>query len=123
MSNEKFKKGELVEVRDTCEGDWQKVDNTDKGKKYDEGKLRWDLLPIEEIEKVVEVITFGAEKYGENDWQKVDNFKNKYYAALMRHIVAWREGDKIDKESKKEHLAHAAACILFLMWGDENNGK
>lgn len=31
-----------------------------EGLKYDNGKLRWDLLPLDQVEKIVEVYTFGA---------------------------------------------------------------
>jgi hypothetical protein len=90
------------------------------GMKYDNGKLRWDLLPIEEVEKVVDILTFGAQKYADNNWQNVDNANERYYAALMRHLTAWRKGEKIDPESGREHLAHVACNIVFLMWLDNN---
>ena len=31
-----------------------------------EDKLRWDLLPIEEIEELVDILTKGAKKYADN---------------------------------------------------------
>lgn len=39
-----------------------------EGRKNDriDGKPRWELLPIEVMEEVVKVYTFGAEKYGVN---------------------------------------------------------
>lgn len=42
----------------------------EKGMKNDrrDHKLRWDLLPLSEIEDVVAVYTAGAEKYGSNRW-------------------------------------------------------
>ena len=92
------------------------------GRKDDKGKLRWDLLPVEQVEKIVEILTFGAEKYGANNWKKVDHFRDRYYSALMRHLASWRKGEKYDKESEKEHLAHAMTCLIFLIWGDENIG-
>ena len=36
--------------------------NPDEGRKNDSDKLRWDLLPIDVIEQVVNVLTFGAKK-------------------------------------------------------------
>ncbi len=41
--------------------------------KNDLGKLRWDLLPMEQVEKVVEVLTKGAEKYTANNWQNLED--------------------------------------------------
>lgn len=84
------------------------------GKKYDDGKLMWDLLPWDAVEKVVEILTYGAKKYTPNNWQNVK--ANRYYAALMRHIVAELKGEDCDEESGLLHLSHAACNILFLLW-------
>lgn len=88
-------------------------------KKFDNEKLRWDLLDYEFIEKIVEVLTFGAKKYSENSWQSVPNAKERYFAALLRHIVAWRKGEIKDKESNIEHLAHAVCNLMFLYFFDK----
>lgn len=95
-----------------------------EGKKFDTGKARWDLLPYAQLEKGVEVLTFGSIKYGDNNWKGVET--HRYKSALMRHLVAYFKGETFDEESKKEHLAHALCNILFLMYKDEeerNNGK
>ncbi len=85
------------------------------GVKYDAGKLRWDLLPMSAVEKIVAVMTFGAAKYGPNNWQALDDFESRYFAALERHLVAWRRGERIDPESGLPHLAHAGCCLVFLL--------
>ena len=89
-------------------------------KKKDHGKPMWDLLPYKQIAKIVDVLTFGAKKYGPNQWQEVDNPRDRYFAAMMRHLTAWRGGKSIDEESGLPHLAHAGCCLLFLMWFDDN---
>ena len=88
-------------------------------KKKDHGKAMWDLLPYRQVEKIVEVLTFGASKYGPNQWQDVEDGKNRYFAAMMRHLTAWWGGETMDKESGRSHLSHAACCLLFLMWLDD----
>ena len=35
------------------------------GRKNDDNKLRWDLLPWEEVEEIVEILTFGSKKYSD----------------------------------------------------------
>ena len=90
-----------------------------KGTKYDKEKPRWTLLPFRELEQVVDVLTSGAQKYDDDNWKKVvSDDKDRYFSACMRHLVAWRQDELVDKESKKPHLAHAVCCILFLMWND-----
>jgi len=84
------------------------------GKKFDEDKLRLDLIPPEFIETMGRVLTFGAEKYGADNWQKVKDGKNRYYAAAMRHLLGYRLGQQHDKESQLPHLSHLACCVMFL---------
>lgn len=88
------------------------------GKKFDTGKDRWDLLPMGPVEDVVKILTFGAKKYGPNNWQQLEDAENRYYAAAMRHLAAWRRGEKIDPESTLPHLAHAMTNLVFLAWKD-----
>lgn len=90
-----------------------------KGKKYDIGKTRWDLVPFREVEQGAEILTFGAAKYGPNNWQGIE--PDRYFAALMRHLTAWRKGEKADPESGKSHLAHALCCLWFLMWNENKS--
>lgn len=91
-----------------------------EGKKndYQDGKLRWDLLPLEEIEDIVKVYTFGANKYDENTWQSLDNGYERYKAALLRHLNCIEKGELTDPESGLLHTAHvmwnAVAINYFL---------
>ena len=94
------------------------------GKKFDQGKTEWDLLPLGPVEEIVKVLMHGREKYGRDNWQLVDNPIRRYYAAAQRHLAAFRRArfdtkdpyDAIDAESHLHHLAHAACCVLFLLW-------
>lgn len=84
------------------------------GQKDDKEKNRLDLIEPEFIEGVGKVLTFGANKYEPNNWQKVDNAEDRYYAAALRHLMAWRRGEKTDLESGINHLDHVACNIMFL---------
>ena len=57
---------------------------------------------------------FGAKKYDRKNWAKVDD-KERYIAAPLRHILAYQQGEKLDKESGISHLAHAICSLLFLL--------
>lgn len=85
------------------------------GKKNDLGKLRFDLVDADFEEQLAKVITYGANKYAPDNWKKVEDPVNRYYAALRRHLAAWRKGEKVDPESGLNHLAHVAANVMFLM--------
>lgn len=86
-----------------------------EGKKYDAGKLRYDLLDTPALKALVEVITFGAAKYGPNNWRGLEDAESRYYAALMRHLEAWRAGEAIDPESGLHHVAHVCCNAHFLL--------
>lgn len=84
------------------------------GRKDDKEKNRLDLIEPEFIEGIGEVLTFGADKYEPNNWQNVEDAKNRYYAAALRHLIAWRKGEKTDPESGFSPLDHVACNIMFL---------
>lgn len=87
--------------------------------KLDHGKLMWDLLPLDQVEKIVNILTFGAEKYEKDGWKQVPDAENRYFAALMRHLSRHQAGEKFDPESQRPHLWHAACNILFLLWFED----
>lgn len=84
------------------------------GKKDDKDKDRWDLLPWRATWDVVRVLTFGADKYGAENWRHVEGYKARYHAAALRHLYRWARGERYDPESNLPHLAHAACCLLFI---------
>lgn len=86
----------------------------EEGLKYDSGKLEYGLLPPLALKATVDVLTFGANKYKRDNWKYVDDSKRRYFDALQRHLWAWKEGEEIDPESGKHHLAHAMCCLMFL---------
>lgn len=94
------------------------VPQMEEGKKYDAGKPQYSLIPPDSLLEVVKVLTFGARKYGDDNWKIVPSAKQRYTDAAMRHIEAWRSGTKLDEESGYHHLAHAMCCLLFLLWID-----
>jgi len=87
--------------------------------KKDSGKLKWSLMPFEELKDVVRVLMHGAEKYSPDNWKKCDD-TTRYKDALMRHVIAYVSGEKTDEEFGLSHLAHAVCNCLFLMWFDKN---
>lgn len=90
-----------------------------KGTKFDGEKARWDLVPFAQLEQIVDVITYGSKKYDDDNWKKVQ--AHRYSAALFRHLNAFMKGESHDEESGHLHLAHAGACLLFLMWHDHTD--
>ena len=88
------------------------------GVKYDGNKLLWGLLPLEAVQEIVRVLTFGAKKYAKDNWKYVVDARERYYDAMQRHIIAWKLGERADKETGIHPLAHAGCCLLFILWLD-----
>jgi len=91
------------------------------GHKADEDKLRYDLIPPEAMEALATVLTYGAKKYGDRNWEKGIS-ADRLWAAAQRHLWTWwydfdmsSGGDSLDTESELSHLSHALACIVFLI--------
>ena len=87
---------------------------TDNAMKYDGEKVRLDLLPADPIIDIGKVLTYGAKKYSERNWEKGLAW-SRCYGAALRHLLAWHKGETNDPETGLNHLAHAACEILFLL--------
>lgn len=85
-------------------------------------KLMMSLLEPKFQQEVAAVLTFGAKKYGTDNWKKCTD-KQLYQDALLRHIYSWLSGEECDPETGISHLAHAACNLMFLRWMEENEPK
>jgi hypothetical protein len=90
-------------------------DSRGEGLKFDGGKIRPSLLPIDSLTKICEVLEFGAKKYKANSWQTLEDGEKRYMDALLRHLFAYMEGEELDPETGLPHLSHAGCNILFLL--------
>lgn len=84
------------------------------GTKRDEGKLRFDLIPVLPLMEVARVYTIGSKKYGERNWEKGIKW-TRIFGALLRHAFLWWAGEKFDKDNGQHHLAAVVFNSLALM--------
>lgn len=56
----------------------------------------------------------GGRKYGTHNYRSVGVRASVYYNAIMRHIMAWWEGEDDDPDSGVCHLIKAMACLTVL---------
>ena len=91
------------------------------GMKGDGGKRDWGLVDWPSLDRLVDVLTFGARKYSANNWQKVS--PARYKAAVMRHWSLYMQGELNDTETNLPHLAHMMCSLMFLMWFDRKDKK
>lgn len=91
---------------------------SEQGRKYDGGKLRYDLIPVLALEEMVKGLTYGTIKYDDNNWIKVPNGRKRYLAAALRHIQEYRKGNLWDEEQNIHHLSAAMNNLSFIVEKD-----
>ena len=84
-----------------------------EGTKYDGEKARFDLISAEAIWDLSAVLTMGAAKYQDRNWEKGIKW-GRIFAAAMRHLWAFWRGEIYDQESGLPHPAHAMWCCMVL---------
>lgn len=99
-----------------------------EGRKDDSDKVRLELIPPELLFGVGDILTFGAKKYADRNWEKGMSW-SRVFGALMRHMWCWWGGAQptgknfvfgdLDTETGKSHLWHAGCCLAFLIAYEE----
>lgn len=86
-----------------------------RGIKLDEDKLPLHLVPPELIYAVSGRLQIGSKKYGDRNWEKGIAY-SKCYAAVLRHLFAWWEGQDCDPDAEGSlHLDAALTNLTFLV--------
>ena len=67
-----------------------------EGRKFDSEKPKMHLLPPNATLEVAKVLTFGAQKYDEENWRKLENAQKRYTSGALRHIFAHMGGELQD---------------------------
>ena len=87
--------------------------NKGTGLRYNEDKLRYDLIHPKSLKGLVDVLTAGSIKYAERNWEKGMKWSN-VIASLKRHLAAIEAGEDYDKETGKLHADHLQCNAHFL---------
>lgn len=97
------------------------------GLRFNKGKLRYELVYPKAHEDMVDILTMGAEKYFDRNWENGLSWTS-VIASLKRHITAIEKGEDYDYDpncsqciagickshSGRLHIAHAACNVHFL---------
>jgi hypothetical protein len=84
------------------------------------GKPPLSQLDGEMLRQTALVMEFGEAKYDRGNWRKGIPY-NRCLDSLLRHILAFKEGETLDPESGLPHLGHAACNIQFLLRYEADN--
>jgi len=83
------------------------------GLRYDGGKPRYDLIPIDGLIALTDVYTKGAEKYADRNWEKGMSW-SRVYRCILSHTFKFMMGESYDEETGCHHMAMAAWNCLAL---------
>lgn len=84
-----------------------------KGLRFNEGKLRFDLVHPWAHEQMVRILTKGSIKYAARNWENGMAWSN-VISSLKRHLNAIEKGEDYDEETGELHAAHLACNAHFL---------
>ena len=99
-------------------------------KKNDENKTRYELIPTGPLAEIAEIMTRGAERYGQDNWKEnIEAETGRVLGAIFRHLEAYRAArEREDPDGYwntddwgHHHLSHVMVCALFLVWNDQQN--
>lgn len=80
-------------------------------------KVPLRLIPPAAMREEAWAFELGSRKYGAFNW-RLEGRKPRasvYYEAVLRHVTAWYDGEDVDPESGRSHLAHARAGLGILL--------
>lgn len=108
-----------------------KFETKDSGKRVDykngmrrdtnEGKPRYDLIPIMPLKRLAELYERGAIKYGDRNWELANSQEelDRFKASAMRHMFQWANG-----ETDEDHpTATVWNLFAYLTIEDKLNGR
>lgn len=78
-----------------------------------EGKIRYDLLPIEALKRVAMHYTNGAKKYEANNWKKGISTE-RFIESAFRHWAEYLLGEK-----EEDHLSAVVFNVLGIIFNEE----
>jgi hypothetical protein len=71
--------------------------------------VRCDLLPADVILQVSQVLGEAAEKYGEENWKKIESHDHINHA--LTHVLRFLSGDR-----SEPHILHAVCRLMFVQY-------
>lgn len=85
--------------------------------RFNDGKpaLSYILQFPSVVEVMAHIMTLGAAKYGDLNWKKGGKPDKEYLDSMMRHLMAFLNGEVLDPDSGCAHLGHAIWNLCALL--------
>lgn len=84
-------------------------------------KASMSAVPVVVLAELGVAMMEGARKYGRHNYRAADIRASVYFDAVMRHMMAWFEGEDIDPDSGLSHVTKAIASLVVLRDGQVNS--
>jgi len=80
-------------------------------------KPQLQLIPTVAMREEAKALDDGRNKYGQDNWRTNKVCASTYIGAILRHTLAYRDGEDVDPESKSgvNHLGSVRACCAILL--------
>lgn len=78
-------------------------------------KIPLHLVPPAAVHYLAMAMADGGKKYGPYNFRDIPISSSTYYAAALRHMMAWWDGEDVAEDSGVQHLAHAMACCALVL--------
>lgn len=83
-------------------------------------KMSMSAVPAVVLAELGVAMMEGARKYGRHNYRAANIRASIYFDAVMRHMMAWFEGEDIDPDSGLSHVTKAIASLTVLRDGQIN---
>lgn len=79
-------------------------------------KPRYDLIPLAPLQRLAELYSRGAQKYGDRNWQKANSQDelDRFHASAFRHFIQFMKGDR-----DEDHGIGCVWNIFAALWLEE----
>jgi len=81
--------------------------------------IQYSLIRPEWLKIIAQILTIGAKKYKTNDFS--EKTEKEYFDSAAGHIIADREGIRIDPDDNQPSIVKAATCLLIIYTKRLNN--
>lgn len=77
-------------------------------------KAPMSTVPATVLAEIGVAMLEGASKYGRHNYRVVGVRGSVYYDGVMRHLMAWWEGEDLDPDSGMSHVTKAITSLVVL---------
>ena len=91
------------------------IEETNPKKAHGALKAPMNAVPNTALVELYAVMGAGAHMYGAFNFRDSKIDAMTYISAIRRHFMLWEDGEDLDSETGRSHLAHIMACCSLAL--------